>query len=139
VICTEWLSMADLKSFGMEALEMHADHLNSLSTPDPDANIRYDILADALVWSDETVESTPNDLLDGLRQLRKYRTHVMLTDSEPDSDVWLHCQSLFPDWVGFLPSRHKQTAELLSVYRRGDVSIRWCLRQLERESHADDK
>ena len=131
--------MADLKTYGMEALEMYADHLSSLSTRDPQANIRYDILADALVWSDETTDSTPNDVIDGLRQLRHYRTHVLLNDSEPDSDVWLLCRSLFPDWVGFLSDRHKQSTELLSIYRRGDVSSRWCLRQLERESHAEDK
>lgn len=131
--------MADLKLYGMEALEMHAHHLNSLSTPDPSVSIRYDVLADALVWSDETDASTPNDVIDGLRQLRHYRTRMMLAGSEPDGDVWLHCQSLFPDWVGFLPARHNQTTELLSIYRRGDVSSRWCLRQLERECHAEDK
>lgn len=139
VICTEWLPVADLKSYGMEALELHADHLNSISLPNPEASIRYDMLADALVWSDETTDSTSNDVFDGLRQLRHYRTHVMLNDSEPDGDVWLHCRSLFPEWVGFLPARHKPTTELLSIYRRGDVSSRWCLRQLEHESHAEDK
>jgi len=139
VICTERLPMADLKSYGMEALEIHADHLNSLSTPDPDASVRYDILADALVWSDETIDSTPNDLINGLRQLRHYRTHVMLNALNPDGDVWLHCRSLFPDWVGFIPDRHMRTTELLSIYRRGDVSSRWCLRQWERESQGADK
>ncbi|QDT10529.1 hypothetical protein [Planctomycetes bacterium K23_9] len=141
VICIGCDPMADLKSYGMEALEIHADHLNSLCTPDTDASVRYDMLADALVWSDETGYSTPNDVIDGLRQLRHYRTHVMLNDSEPepDGDVWLHCRSLFPKWVGFLPARHNQTPELLTIYRRGDVTSRWCLRQLERESHAEGK
>lgn len=131
--------MADLESYGMEALEVHANHLNSLSTPDLDANIRYDILADSLVWSDETTDSTPNDVSDGLRQLRHYRTHAMLNDSEPDSDVWLHCRSLFPEWVGLLPARYMQTRELLSIYRRGYVSSRWCIRKLERETNAEEE
>lgn len=130
--------MVDLEIYGMKSLELYAAHLNSISVSDPDAKINYDILADALVWSDETGDSTSIDVIWGLRQLRHYRTHVLLKDIEPDNDVWQHCQSLFPNWIGFLPERRKPTPELLAIYRRGDVSSRWCLRQLERESEARD-
>ena len=126
--------MVDLETYGMKALQFHAYHLNSIHVPDSEAKIEYDILADALVWSDETLVSTPTDVIQGLRQLRHYRTHVMLNDIEPTNALWRHCQSLFPKWIGFLPERHKPTPDLLTIYRRGDVSSRWCLRQLERES-----
>ena len=130
--------MVDLEKFGMEALEHYAAHLNSISVTEIHTTISYDILADALVWSDEINELTPTDVIHALRQLRHYRTHVMLNDIMPDNEVWQHCRSLFPNWIGFLPERHQQTTELLKIYRRGDVSSRWCLRQLERQSEACD-
>ncbi len=126
--------MVDLAIFGMDGLELHAAHLDAFCVADAAATIKYDILAGALVWSDETDASTPSAVIDGLRQLRHYRTHVMLHGIEPDNDVWRHCQSLFPNWVGFLPERHTPTPALLAIYRRGEVSARWCLRQLERDS-----
>ncbi len=120
--------MVDLETYGMKALEVYAAHLNAISVSSPNAEIRYDILADALIWSDETNNATPSDVFDGLRQLLHYRTHVMLNDMEPNGDVWLHCRSLFPDWIGFLPERRKRTPELLALYRRGSVASRWCTR-----------
>ncbi len=62
----------------------------------------------------------------------------MLNDVEPNGEVWLYCRSLFPNWIGFLPERHKPTPELRTIYRRGDVSSRWCIRQWQRESEKDD-
>jgi hypothetical protein len=79
--------MVDLEKYGMEALEHYAAHLNSISVSDVHTTISYDILADALVWSDETNELTPTDVIHALRQLRHYRTHVMLNDITPDSEV----------------------------------------------------
>ena len=130
--------MVGLETYGMNALETHASHLNSLCEPDANATIDYDVLADAIIWSDETNDATPIDVIHALRQLRHYRTHVMLENDEPNNDVWRHCLTLFPHWVGFLPERRTPTPELLDEYRRGDVSSRWCLRQLERESEAND-
>lgn len=126
--------MVDLNTYGMIALETHASTLDSLCEPNLSASIGYDVLADALVWSDETNDSTPVDVIHALRQLRHCRTHVMLENHKPNGDVWRHCQTLFPNWVGFLPERQRPTPELLAEYRRGDVSSRWCLRQLERDS-----
>ncbi|MDB5344635.1 MAG: hypothetical protein JWP89_3012 [Schlesneria sp.] len=129
--------MVDLETFGMMALEIHASHLNAICIPAPNPTISYDILADALIWADETIESTPMDVIGALRQLRHYRTHLMLHNIEPDNDVWRHCHGLFPDWNGFREERRKQTSELLAEYRRGDISARWGLRQLEREMDSD--
>ena len=128
--------MVDLRIYGMNALETHASHLDSLCESDANATNGYDVLADALIWSDETSDATPVDVIHALRQLRHYRTHVMLGNDTPNSDVWRYCQTLFPNWVGFFPGRRKPTPELLAEYRRGDVSSRWCLRQLESETNA---
>jgi hypothetical protein len=131
------MQMVDLETFGMIALEIHASHLNAICHPAPNAAISYDILADALIWADETIESTPMDVIGALRQLRHYRTHVMLQNIEPDNDVWRYCYGLFPNWNGFLEERRKPTSELLAEYRKGDISSRWCLRKLEREMDSD--
>lgn len=129
----------NLETYDMQALEIHAAHLNAICIPDRDAVISYDIWTGALIWSDETVESTCSEVISALCQLRHYRTHVMLHDIEPDNDVWRYCQSLFPEWVGFLPERRKPTPELRAEHRRGEISTRWCLRQLEREMDANDQ
>jgi hypothetical protein len=131
------MPMVDLETFGMMALEIHASHLNAICIPAPNAAVSYDILADAPIWSDETIESTPVDVIHVLRQLRHYRTHVMLHDGEPDNDVWRYCHGLFPDWTGFLEERRKPTSELFAEYRRGEASARWGLRQLERKMNSD--
>jgi hypothetical protein len=41
------------------------------------------------------------------------------------------------NWIGFLPERRRPTPEVLAEYRRGDVSLKWCLRKAERELDAD--
>lgn len=130
--------MVDLETYGMTALQTYASHLNAICVADPHAAVDYDVLADALIWPDETVEATPFDVISALRQLRHYRTHLMLHDLEPDNEVWRHCHGLFPDWIGFLPERRKPTPELLARYRRGEISSRWCLRQLKREMDGEN-
>jgi hypothetical protein len=123
----------DLAYYGMQSLESHTDHLNSLCIPAPNASISYDLLAGALIWSDETNDKTPIKVIHALRQLRHYRTHVMLTNESPNPAVWEHCKKLFPNWVGFRPERYTATPELLEFYRREEINSRWCLRKLERD------
>lgn len=122
----------------MTALENQAAHLNSICAADPNAVVCYDVLSDALIWSDETNESTSIEVIHALRQLRHYRTHVMLKNIEPDNDVWRGCYSLFPDWVGFQRERRIPTPELLAEYRRGNISTKRCIRKLEMEMDASD-
>lgn len=65
--------MVDLEVYGMTALEIHAAHLNAICVPERSAAISYDILADALVWSDETIKSTPIAVIQG-RCLKRPRS-----------------------------------------------------------------
>lgn len=122
-----------LAYYGMEALKSHAEHLNSLCIPTPNASPDYHLLADAIIWPDETNGKTPTEVREALRQLWHYRTHVMLTNESPNPAVWEHCKKLFPNWVGFRPERCTATPELLEFYRREEISKRWRLRKLERE------
>ncbi len=130
-----------LKHDSLYWLSTHAEHLSTIDTPDPQARAFYEIMSGALVWPDETKSDTPIYAIWSLRGLWAYRTHLMLDELEPDNDdcarlheYWPKCVALFPNWIGFLPDRRKRTPELLAEYRRGDVSLRWCLRNAEREA-----
>lgn len=123
----------DLAYFGMEALESHAEHLNALCSPSPNALPQYDILANAITWPDETNSHTPIKVIHAQRQLRHYRSHAMLTNESPNHAIWDYCKNLFPNWVGFRPERCTATPELLEFYRREQIAMRWGLRKLERE------
>jgi hypothetical protein len=122
------MSAEDLRNDALYQLTTHAEHLNALDTPDPHAAPQYEIMSGALIWPDETSESTPLTVIDALRQIWAYRTRLMLDDTEPNNAFWDQCVALFPKWIGFLPERRKPTPALLAEYRRGDVSLKWCLR-----------
>ena len=123
----------DLRLYGMEELASHAAHLNEISAPDPNARPFFENMSGGIIWSDETLSNTSAVVICALRQLFYYRTHLILTNSEPDNAVWDHCVKLFPNWVGFRLDRRKPSPEVLAEYRRGDISLKWCLRKIERE------
>ena len=129
----------DLAYYGMEALEIHAEHLNSLSNPNLNALPQYNQLADAIIWPDETNNYTPIEVNHALRQLRHYRTYVMLKGESPNPAVWDYCKKLFPNWVGFRSERCTETPELLEFYRREEITKRWCLRKFEREMEGETR
>jgi hypothetical protein len=52
---------------------------------------------------------------------------------EEFTDFWQFGLAHFPQWVGFRPERREATPSLLEIYRRGNVSMRKCLRDSERE------
>lgn len=114
-------------------LSTHAERLNAIDTPDPGARAYYEIMSGALIWPDEIRSDTPLYAVWSLRFLWAYRTRLMLNEVEPDNDFWAKCVTLFPNWIGFLPDRRKQTPELLAEYRRGEISLKRCLRKAERE------
>ncbi|WP_413431594.1 hypothetical protein [Crateriforma spongiae] len=115
----------------------HAEMLDSISTAAARVTVRYDVMADALIWSDETTPEMPTELIWSLRAVVNYRTHLIRGTTIDDTTVWDYYNSLFPRWIGFARERQTATPELLDVYRRGDVSTRWCLRQLDRDSETN--
>lgn len=120
-------------AIGLEQLFAHAEHLNSIDLVDSSATVSCDIMSGALIWSDETLEETPWPVISALRQIFAYRTYLMREDIEPDNEVWFTCVNAFPNWIGFLPERRTMTPDLAAEYRRGNISLKWCLRQLDRD------
>ena len=91
-------------------------------------------MSGALIWSDETNDETPVEVIWALRLVVAYRTSLMLYEPREEfKPIWDFALTLFPKWVGFQPDRRIPTPHLLQIYRRGDVSLRTCLRDMERE------
>jgi hypothetical protein len=122
-----------------QILTDYAEHLNGICSPERGVQGCYEIMSGALVWSDERNEKTPVEVIWALRAIWGYRTSLMLNEPREElKPTWDHGLSLFPKWVGFRPERRQPTPELLRIYRRGDVSLRKCLRDLEREVDRGD-
>lgn len=119
----------------VQTLTTHAEHLNAISSPGWPPKIFYEIMSGGLVWSDETTSKTPTEVIWALRPIFAYRTSLMLGKPREElQPMWNLGLSRFPKWVGFRPDRRQATPELLLLYRRGDVSLRKCLRDLERKT-----
>ena len=123
----------------VQTLTDHAAHLNAICSPARRPKIFYDIMSGALIWSDETNKGTPVEVIWALRFIFAYRTSLMLNrPRDAFEPMWELGLSLFPKWVGFRAGRRRPTPKLLQIYRRGDVSLRRCLRNLEREAEIED-
>lgn len=125
----------DFATYGMDEVEANAALLNSIREPDPNAMPQYDMLSDAIIWSDEK-PLLSTELHNALRQVWHFRTCCILRDNRIDNDLIAKCVRLFPNWIGFLPERWNQTPEILAEYRRGEITTRWGLRNFEREFEA---
>lgn len=124
----------------MTALRDHADHLNSISKPKLFKRVFYELMSGALVWTDETNGKTPWEVTNALRAIVAYRTSLMLDEPRTEfAAMWEESMKLFPNWVGFRPERRAATQRLMAIYRRGDVSMRKCLRDMDREIENDDE
>jgi len=73
-------------------------------------------MSDALMWTDETISSTPIEVIWALRFVRHYRTGLILGVARPHSEFWQLACDLFPHWVGFLPSRCELSPRLAEIY-----------------------
>ena len=105
----------------------------------PTAQVHYDLLADALVWSDELPceISGRRGEFDCIKLLWRYRTTMLL--GKPDNSFrpyWVRARAIFPNWAGFHFSRLKATEELVEFYRRehdrGIRSLEECVNVDER-------
>ncbi len=98
------MARIDLATFGMKPLETHASVLDALCKPDPKAAPIYEIMSDALVWSDERHPSLTTELIYSLRQLWHFRTLCILRNERIENEVVARCLELFPNWIGFYQS-----------------------------------
>lgn len=119
----------------MSALREHAHHLNSIRRPRLFRKVFYELMSGGLVWTDETHGSTPREVKNSLRIIFAYRTSLLLGEPRDEfKPYWDQSLELFPRWVGFRPERRTATPRLLETYRRGNVSLKKCLKDMERES-----
>jgi hypothetical protein len=98
----------------------------------PDATVSYDVLADALAWSDEYPRNIGGRLaeFDCVKLLLRYRTTLLL--GKPDDffkPYWDHARERFPSWAGFGSTRLTTTEELRTQYEH---DRKWAMRRLER-------
>ncbi len=90
-------------------------------------------MSGGLVWTDETNKATPIEVIWALRFLVAYRTGLMLNKPREElKPLWEHALTLFPHWVGFRSDRREAAPDLLEIYKRGSISVRKCLRDIER-------
>jgi hypothetical protein len=77
-----------------------------------------DILADGLIWRDETVETTPFEVISALRFVWHHRTGLIIGEPRRFSETWQLARELFPHWVGFRLERCSPSTELAELYTR---------------------
>jgi hypothetical protein len=102
-----------LEQYERIAAEMDAVHES------PNAEIGCDVLADAIVWSDEYPSDPASPMYDFqcIKILLRYRTSVLL--GQPDETFrvyWDRARELFPHWAGFASSRLVSSDELKAFY-----------------------
>jgi hypothetical protein len=102
----------------IQALQEIAEDLTNLML-DPTATLHYDIMSDALVWSDERPKGRLVRELWCLRPVFRYRTGLILglelTEFQND---WQTANQLFPLWIGFRDERSSRSVALQAEYIR---------------------
>ena len=132
ICCLEWNEEQDapplFPQFMSEQLNLHAFIVESFKDVasdmertriNPEAVLQYDLLADALAWSDEYPANSkrPPVELSSVRVLLRYRTTIIL--QSPDERLkpyWEQALLMFPNWGGFTPGRSKPSADLVEYY-----------------------
>jgi hypothetical protein len=85
----------------------------------PNAKIDYDLLADAIIWSDEYPSNPTRPMYDFqcIKILLRYRTSLLLgTPDETFKVYWDRAKELFPNWAGFTFSRLVPNDDLKKFY-----------------------
>jgi hypothetical protein len=114
----------------LEQLRAIADRMRELK-PAADASVFYELMSDALVWSDEIPDLDTGAVRDFhcLRFVFRYRTTVIIGAPDPRyQGYWEEAGQLFPDWPGF--DSRRQAADLRPVYERFVVQARADIREL---------
>jgi hypothetical protein len=98
----------------------------------PGATMGYDLIADAIVWSDEYPSSPARPMAEYqcLKAVLRYRTSLLTEiPDERCRRYWEHAKALFPNWAGFTPSRRVPSDELKRFYEH---RAKWDRRHLEK-------
>jgi hypothetical protein len=110
--------MSQMEAEPLTQLRVIADRMRELKTV-PTATVFYELMSDALVWSDEIPDLASGDVsvFHCLRFVFRFRTTLIM--GKPDErfrNLWDEAKILFPNWPGFELGR--QSVEHLPVYER---------------------
>lgn len=100
-----------------QALLAIAPVLNRLAV-DPNARVQYELMSDALIWSDELPPLDEKGVdFACIRAVFRFRTTLMLgkPDERYRSD-WDLLASLCPQWPGFLPERRAPDEDRIQLF-----------------------
>jgi hypothetical protein len=114
----------------VEQLCAIADRMRELK-PAPGASVFYELMSDALVWSDEIPDLDSGNMREFhcLRFVFRFRTTLLLgAPDERFREFWEVANKLFPQWPGF--EERRQSADLRPVYERFVEQARADIREL---------
>jgi hypothetical protein len=96
-------------------------------TVDPSAEVVYDLMSGALIWSDEKISGLTAEEMGCLRAVLRYRTSLIV--GQPDErfrDLWAELNVKYPEWIGFSVDRCQSSEALLKLYsKHKDASKRY--------------
>jgi hypothetical protein len=125
----------DVRRYLEPVLRRHACRLNARWWRWPLLGPSYHCFADALYWADEVAFWwRRGEVEDALRVLWHYRTGLILDEPRPFGTVWELGKRLFPNWVGFHPSRCQPARRYRVIYRAGCAATSRFLAKVEREA-----
>src|SRR4051794_4663127 len=117
----------------LKALEDAGPRIREITRLDPASPVFFELLSGAVIWKDEQ----PSKIKDiwALRVIWHYRTGLLLGEPPAKYEpLWRRARELFPEWVGFHPSRSEPSPELMELVRRlkksGDRELEKCERFL---------
>lgn len=79
----------------LDAMKRIAPLFARIRLPSPDAAARYDMLSDAIIWSDELPSDSPEQWWD-IRPGLRHRTCLILGVESPFQTFWEHALNCFP-------------------------------------------
>jgi hypothetical protein len=86
---------------------------------DEHATVHYDLMSDALVWSDERPRNLCGSEMWCMRPIFRYRTGLILgLEIAEFRDYWEAGRRLFPQWIGFRRDRSSRDPALEEEYHR---------------------
>lgn len=102
----------------IDQLKSVASACRRMNVPSPNADLRYDVMADSVYWTDEVPSPLPFEW-DVMRFITHHRTRLILGEGEsPYTELWNRAKELFPEWVGFRADRCLPSSEVVLFYRR---------------------
>lgn len=103
---------------------------------EPRARIRYHLLADAIVWTDELPPGVDEN---ALRPMLHYRTALIMNEpAETCLPFWQYAKRQFPNWIGFSTDRCSASVRLHRISRYFRFCSKKAIDMCEREGCGAD-